>query len=183
MQQQNFEVVQRLAYDKGEQAPCGESIDLLKEYSETEFGAPIFQEIARDAEQAVELGYLTADGVLTDEGMFEDYRPFRISCGASAQGGPNGISLPASYPEHFRVSGQKIHPLAIVHHEMGHTKYGTPAQPEDIVTDEHGSRYSVEHEFEIVKKYENPVREAYGYSPRTSYTNALGETAGTLTRD
>lgn len=175
--QQNFQVVETLVYGKGEQAPCGDSIDLLQEYSQTEFGAPIIAEIAQDALQAVEDGFLTPDGEVTIDGQFEGFEPFRISCGAGAQGGPNGITLPARYPEHFRHSGQDIHPLAIVHHEIGHTKYGMPAQSSDIVTDQHGSRYHVEHELEIVKRFENPVREEYGYAPRTSYTNHLGETA------
>ena len=173
----NFEVVETLVYDKGDKAPCGDSVDLLKEYAQTDFGAPIVAEIARDAQQAVADGLLTPDGDVTEEGMFEGYQPFRISCGTGAQGGPNGIVLPAKFAKRFRYSGQEIHPLAIVHHEMGHTKYGMPAQPSDIVTDEHGSRYSVEHELEIVKRFENPVREEYGYKPRTSYTNHLGETA------
>ncbi|MCA9780333.1 MAG: hypothetical protein KC800_26590, partial [Candidatus Eremiobacteraeota bacterium] len=177
LRSQNFEVVERLVYAKGEEAPCGESIDLLKEYSQTDFGAAMFSRVASDALEAVEDGMLTNDGEVTIDGQFEGYQPFRISCGQSGQGGPNGIVLPASYPEIFRHSGQTIHPLAIIHHEMGHTRYGLPAGPADIVTDEHGSRYHVEHEMEIVRRFENPVREQYGYAPRTSYTNHLGESA------
>lgn len=174
---ENFEVMERLVYNQDELAPCGESVDLLREYAHSDFGAPVVAEIVEDAKQAVEDGMLTSTGELTVDGEFEGYQAFRISCGEVAQGGPNGIFLPASFPEHFKYSGQEVHPLAIVHHEMGHTKYGTPAQASDIVTDEHGSRYSVEHELEIVRQFENPVRELHGYAPRTSYTNHLGETA------
>lgn len=173
----HFEMFQRLAFEKGDRAPCGESVDLLKEYANSDFGRPIVDRIIEDAQVAVSHGYLTDDGVLTDEGVFEGYQPFRISCSSTAEGGFSGIGLPSTFPKTFRYSGEEIHPLAVVHHEMGHTKYGTPAQVSDIVTDEHGSRYHVQHELEIVKKYENPVRESHGYSPRTSYTNHLGETA------
>lgn len=96
LRSQNFEVVERLVYAKGEEAPCGESIDLLKEYSQTDFGAAIFSQVASDALEAVENGMLTNDGEVTIDGQFEGYQPFRISCGLSGQGGPNGIVLPAA---------------------------------------------------------------------------------------
>ncbi len=100
------------------------------------------------------------------ESPFEAYlfghSPFIIeeysSYGAVAQ--PAHVRIGA-FRTHFPVGGQEVDPIAIIHHEFCHTKYGNfdPA-------------YDTNHwrnELYIVRNCENPLREANGYEPRRSY--------------
>ena len=163
---------------RGEEAPRGQALKVIQEYLGSDFGQEMASTVVADFDRALAQGHLSADGEVTLEGQLAGYEPFRIVHGErGAQASLNRIWLPQSFPSHFAGSGQAILPVAILHHEFGHTKYGTPAGSADVVTDEHGSRLSVDHELEIVNRYENPVRLRYGYEPRHSYHNHLGEKA------
>ena len=53
----------------------------------------------------------------------------------------------------FATSGQWVYPVAVLHHEMGHTMFGEAADDE----------------LEAMDEYENPVRLMYGYRARERY--------------
>ncbi|MBT9583870.1 hypothetical protein IV102_11030 [bacterium] len=172
------EKFQAWALGRGEEAPRGQALKVIQEYLGSDFGQEMASKVVADFDRSLAQGHLSADGEVTLEGQLAGYEPFRIVHGErGAQASLNRIWMPQNFPSHFAASGQAILPVAILHHEFGHTKYGTPAGPTDVVTDEHGSRLSVDHELEIVNRYENPVRLRYGYEPRHSYHNHLGEKA------
>jgi len=167
-----------VALGRGEQAPRGQALEVIREYVKTDFGKEMIGKVLTDFDQALAKGWVTPQGELTEEGEFAGFNPFRIVHGPTAQASLREIQLPERFASHFSGSGLEIFPLAILHHEFGHTQFGMPPGPDDIITDQHGSRLRVEHEMEIVRRFENPVRERYGYKPRTSYHNHLGERAG-----
>jgi hypothetical protein len=168
----------KLALARGPQAPRGQALEVLQQYANSDFAQEMIQKVLADYDQAMAQGWVSAEGELTEEGEFAGFTPFRIAHSPdTAQASLREIRLPAHFSSHFSGSGQAIFPLAIVHHEFGHTQFGQPPRPQDVVTDQHGSRLHVEHEMEIVRRFENPVRERYGYAPRDSYHNHLGEIA------
>lgn len=175
-QEQQAQLFLKLALGRGDQSPRLQARAVVEEYVRTDFGQEMVGKVLQDYATAQANGYLDQDGELTIEGQFANFTPFRIvrSTG-SAQATLRQIELPDQFASHFAHSGQAVHPLAILHHEFGHTQFGTPATAQDIVTDQHGSRLHVDHEMAIVNKYENPVRLRYGFDARQSYTNHLGE--------
>lgn len=168
----------QVALGRGEQAPRGQALEVLQEYVRTDFGQEMIGRVLADFDQALARGWVTPQGELTEEGEFAGYLPFRVVHSPdTAAASLREVRLPERFATHFKGSGQRVFPLAIVHHEFGHTQFGQPAKPHEIVTDQHGSRLHVEHEMEIVEKFENPVRLRYGYEARESYHNHLGERA------
>ncbi len=166
----------QVALGRGEQAPRGQALEVLREYVGTDFGQEMIGRVLADFDQALARGWVTPQGELTEEGEFAGYLPFRVVHSPdTAAASLREVRLPERFATHFKGSGQRVFPLAIVHHEFGHTQFGQPAKPHEIVTDQHGSRLHVEHEMEIVEKFENPVRLRYGYEARESYHNHLGE--------
>lgn len=87
----------------------------------------------------------------------------------TAQGQFNGILIPTDFPKYdtFPFSGQRVHPLAIIHHEFGHTKFNPQKDKIRMV--------NLDHERQIVLRYENPVRMLEKnrglYEPRYTYTS------------
>lgn len=169
----------QVALGRGDQTPRGKALEVLREYVRTDFGKEMIGKVLADFDRAAAQGWVTPAGELTESGEFAGFVPFRIvHDDRTASAGLREVRLPERFGTHFSGSGLRIFPLAIVHHEFGHTQFGRPPRSEDVVTDEYGSRLSVNHELDIVKAFENPVRERYGYAPRTSYENHLGERAG-----
>lgn len=169
----------QVALGRGLEAPRGQALEVIREYAKTDFGQEMIGKVLADFDSALQQGWVNAHGDLTEEGEFTGYTPFRIvHSDGSAQASLRRIELPERFGEHFFGSGLPVFPLAIVHHEFGHTQFGQPPRSEDILTDHNGSRLRVEHEMEIVERFENPVRLRYGYEARTSYRNHLGECAG-----
>ena len=166
----------QLALGRGDEAPRGQALEVIRDYVQTDFGQEMVKKVLTDYDQAQLQGLVDSQGNLTDEGEFAGFTPFRIRHSEnSAQASLREILLPAKFASHFSGSGLRVFPLAILHHEFGHTQFGQPPRAEEIVTDHHGSRLHVDHEMEIVEKFENPVRQRYGYAPRESYHNSLGE--------
>lgn len=169
----------QVALGRGLEVPRGQALEVVREYAKTDFGQEMIGKVLADFDQAFNQGWVNARGDLTEEGEFAGYTPFRIvHSDGSAQASLRRIELPEHFAEHFFGSGLRVFPLAILHHEFGHTQFGQPPGSEDILTNQHGSRLRVEHEMEIVERFENPVRLRYGYEARTSYRNHLGECAG-----
>lgn len=120
-------------------AKTSEAYYWLKRYSETEYGALM---IARALK-----------------------RPsFKIrTMNGQAQANTDYISLPADFPRKSNYpSGEKIVPLAVIHHEFEHTLFGT-------VANKHGS---IQDELVAVRALENPVRILHGEEPRYTYYQA-----------
>ena len=169
----------QLALGRGEERPRGQALEVIHEYARTDFGQEMVARVLADFDHALAQGWLDASGNLTEEGEFAGYTPFRVvHSQATAQAGLRRIELPEKFAEHFFGSGLRVFPLAILHHEFGHTQFGQPPRPQDVVSDSHGSRLRVEHEMEIVERFENPVRVRSGYGARLNYHNHLGECAG-----
>ena len=168
----------QVAVGRGEEAPRGQGRQVLEEYVKTDFGQEMIGRVLADFDRALEQGWVTPQGELTEEGEFAGFIPFRVVHSPdTAAASLREVRLPERFASHFRGGGQRILPLAIVHHEFGHTQFGQPAKPHEIVTDEHGTRLHVDHEMDIVERFENPVRLRYGFEPRESYHNHLGERA------
>ncbi len=166
----------KVALASGEDAPRGQALDVIREYVNTDFGAEMVDKVLEDHDKAEKMGLVDDQGRLTEEGEFAGFTPFKIAHSkGSASASLREIRLPEKFSSHFAGSKQEVLPIAILHHEFGHTQFGQPASADDIVTDAHGSRLKVDHEMEIVRRFENPVRQRYGYAPRESYHNHLGE--------
>ncbi len=70
------------------------------------------------------------------------------------------ISLPPQFPlRNTFPSGEKIVPLAVIHHEFEHTMYGTQSNPHGSIKDERVA----------VRDMENPVRVLHNEEPRYTY--------------
>ncbi len=166
----------KVALETGEDAPRGQALDVIREYVNTDFGAEMVDKVLDDHDKAEKMGLVDGQGRLTEEGEFAGFTPFKIAHSkGSASASLREIRLPEKFSSHFAGSKQAVLPIAILHHEFGHTQFGQPAGPDDIVTDAHGSRLKVDHEMDIVRRFENPVRQRYGHAPRESYHNHLGE--------
>lgn len=170
-----FEQLRRLAFASGDEAPAGEGLRWLERYARTDYGAGMVRRVLEDYEAARAAGWVDPEGELTPDGHFAGYVPFRIrGTPGAAAGGSAEIRLPFSFRETFRFGGQRVDPLAIVHHEFGHTRYGLPAGPEDLRETPHGTRLSLEHEVRVVDRFENPVRLRNGFEPRFRYYDEEG---------
>lgn len=89
-----------------------------------------------------------------------------------ATGGHNFVSLPSNFPTltTFPGSTQLVDPLAVIHHEFGHTRFDARnSGPHEI---------SLEDERQVVIYHENPVRMMNGMEPRYTYTNTHTSTEG-----
>lgn len=130
--------------------------DIWEKYAHTDYGALMIQKVldeAGDSPFAVK--------------VIDDVPP---------QAWDNFISFPSSFPPqdaHFRWGGQAIDPLAVMHHEFEHTRFGRFANDAEQIMDD---------EFHAVKDSENPVRVLNGFEPRYTYTqtNPFGEPIQTL---
>jgi len=85
-----------------------------------------------------------------------------------AMGASNHIRLPEEFPimAMYPSTGDKIDPLAVIHHEFEHTIFGKSSH-------EVGS---LEEEVAAVKLHENPVRIINGFKPRYSYYQRATDT-------
>jgi len=97
------------------------------------------------------------------------YKGFNIqqARGLHAKAGGPVIYLPVKFPnsQRFKISGQKIYDLAIIHHEFAHTM---------LVRGKTSGAITLKDELWAVRKAENPVRLKRGvgkYEPRYVYYN------------
>lgn len=170
-----LEQLRRLAFATGDDAPAGEGLRWLERYVRTDYGSGMVRRVLEDYEAARAAGWIDPEGELTPDGHFAGYVPFRIrGTPGAAAGGSAEIRLPFSFRDTFRFGGQRVDPLAIVHHEFGHTRYGLPAGPEDLRETVRGTRLSLEHEARVVDRFENPVRLRNGFEPRFRYYDEEG---------
>lgn len=136
--------------------PDTRTYQTLQAYALTDYGAAMIQKGLAEAES----------------GSFQ----VKIIEDASPQGWNDFMVFPPNFPPeqaHFKISGQPVDPLAIVHHEFEHTRFGRFANHDDDVLAD---------EVHAVRDVENPVRVLNGYEPRYTYTqiDALGQPIQTL---
>ena len=72
------------------------------------------------------------------------------------------------------LGGERIFYLSIIHHEIGHSRYGEGLNATSTVGIPPASGGGNMNELLMVDRYENPVRLMYGYAPRTSYFGGGG---------
>ncbi len=153
-------------------------IALLERFAMSDAGAVWMRAVVDDTIRLFNRGYLEArprasakasprfsemiTGRLSENGLFaNDIEVFKVYAfagpGAVAQPGSIGLGT-EGIKSHFPFSGEAVDRDAILSHEFGHTRYGDPASGSSIVG-----------EAQTVELYENPVRVANGYEPRTVY--------------
>jgi len=125
----------------------------LKEYSETSYGAAMVYRILQDNKKRL-LMKQPLFAVEYDDGAY----------GQDARGGLNKIRLTKDFPDSRPYPGgeRKYFP-AIIHHEMGHTRFFRKNTTDKTMI-------TLEDERQVVINIENPIRMKKGYEPRYSYT-------------
>ena len=172
-------------------------IGLLERFALSDAGAVWFRELADDTLRLLNQGYLEVDetrwqafrvggprprlselitGQLSEAGQFaQDAAVFRFFGfdGFGAMAAFSSIRMGLSgFRCHFPVSGELVDPLAILSHEFGHTRYGEPRSA--------GLPLG---EARTVARYENPVRQANGFPPRSIYYLRVDAARPAITRD
>jgi len=91
----------------------------------------------------------------------------RLFNAGSAKGSTDLIQLPSGYPLlTILKTGDIVDPLAMIHHELGHTRFYRKHQAGKLV--------SIQDEREAVIQMENPVRMYNKNEPRYAYYNGDG---------
>jgi len=124
---------------------------LFEAYAQTDYGALMIQKVLAEAGD----------------------KPFVVKAveGVSPKAWEDIMVFPPNFPRpdaRFAAGGQPVDPLAILHHEFEHTRFGRHAQSlEEILAEEAFT----------VSEIENPVRVLNGYEPRYTYTqmDAVGQ--------
>jgi len=146
----------------------------------------VVERINAEVDEAVAAGLLHPDGRYSLKGAscyygvqvegadcpdykrWKGYRRFVIRHAVdTAEGGLWFVGLPDEFTRAFPYSGQWVVPVAIVAHEIGHTRYGSPMEA--------GREVGLAAELEVTDEYENPMRLMYGYPARERYcSGAVG---------
>lgn len=139
----------------------------LKKYALTSYGSKMFSLLINNFNNAVSHGYLSASGALTQLGKEAIRRqkwmgPFVIAGSAGqATGSSHSVQIPENYDPHFfPIGDEAVDPLALIHHEFGHTHFSS-------VKSENREHLAIERE--VVQLYENPVRLLNKFSERKIY--------------
>lgn len=133
---------------------------------------PVYQLFAAYAQS--DYGALMIQKVLAEAGE----KPFQVKAvdGVSPKAWDDIMVFPPDFPKpgaRFAFGGQAVDPLAILHHEFEHTRFGkNPQSLENILAEEAFT----------VAQVENPVRVLNGFEPRYTYTqlDAMGQPLVTL---
>jgi len=179
---------------KGEAHPLGLPLaapqqSMLERFALSDSGAVWLREIADDTLRLFNQGYLDYDeslwkravkqgrlpplsqlisGRLSEKALFAgDASVFKFSgfAGPGAMAHPGAIGLgDAGLKCHFPASNELVDPMAIISHELGHTRYGDPASGGTLLG-----------EARTVELYENPVRVRNGFEPRVLYFERIGQ--------
>lgn len=181
---------------KGEAHPLGLPLAapqqaLLERFAMSDAGAVWLREIADDTLRLFNKGYLEYDrklwrksvqqgrlpplsrlltGRLTESALFAgDAQVFKFSgyAGPGAMAHPGAIGLgDRGLSCQFPSSSELVDPMAIISHELGHTRYGDPASGGTLLG-----------EARTVELYENPVRIRNGFDPRAVYFERINQGA------
>lgn len=120
----------------------------LKKYALTEYGGVMVARILEDNKKNT-----------TGETRFY----IGIQDNDQARAGHNFLLLPSDFPRlgSFPGTTQMVDPLAVIHHEFGHTKFDSRNSKPHMV--------SLQDERDAVIFHENPVRAINGMEPRYTY--------------
>lgn len=179
---------------KGEAHPLGlplaaPQLALLERFAQSDAGAVWLRNIADDTLRLFNQGNLEYDvkmwkravkqgrlpplsqllsGRLSEKALFAgNVSVFKFSgfAGPGAMAHPGAIGLgDAGLKCHFPASNELVDPMAIISHELGHTRYGDPASGGTLLG-----------EARTVELYENPVRVRNGFEPRALYFERTGQ--------
>ncbi len=123
-------------------------------------------------------GGMMINKILQDHSMpgWERFKKrFRVKLfdGDRAHGDTDWISLPSGFPLLTELAtGDKVDPLAIIHHEFGHTRYYPGHRP--------GKDVTLQDERDVVIHRENPARMYNKNEPRYAYYNDDGDNPMTV---
>lgn len=161
---ESFEVIEHLALDLRPISSDSESYSLLKDYAMTDYGAMTLRKILEDSNQALEKGYIEENGALTSRGkeaLASHLWPGLFIFGStqlSISAGTNSLRLPDHFKESFfPVGSEPVDRLALLNHEMGHTRFGLASRA-SFKALQFLERDHLMLERLTVEKYENPVR-------------------------
>lgn len=144
----------------------------LEKYAMTGYGALMIHKVIQEYELLVKRGAIDEKTNLVNRKVLtkRQYEIFRVLIKdthpngkkAQAGGAANRINLPTNFPSSptYRYGGQKIDPLAVLHHEFEHTRFGT---------DSGHDAGNIKEELVAVERLENPVRALSGLEPRYTY--------------
>jgi len=160
----NFRTFVKLYFYKGGSG----SIDLWSD----NFGHPVGLKPSSLAYKALERYSKTDYGSAVIKEMIyhpDKYKDFSVrdAPSLSAKGDYNVIHLPSKFPgrQRFKIGGQNIFDLAIIHHEFAHTM---------LIRSDPVKNIKIKDELWAVRKAENPIRLKRGggkYEPRYVYYN------------
>lgn len=129
---------------------------LLQEYSGTSYGAVMIKRVLQDNKKV---------------GMKRF--SVRLDDNKTANANTHFISFPSDFPlKEYFPGGEKIDPLAVIHHEFGHTRFFTQHT--------HTALVSIHDERVVVINNSNPVRMLNKFEPRYTYYDGL-ETINIIT--
>lgn len=129
---------------------------MLQEYALTPYGAIMIKRVLKDNEKLTVKRFSV-----------------RLDNNKTANANTYFISFPSNFPlKDYYPGSEKIDPLAVIHHEFGHTRFFTSQKVTAVV--------SIQDERKAVIYNSNPVRMLNKYEPR--YTNYNGaETINIIT--
>lgn len=129
---------------------------MLKEYAKTPYGAVMIKRVLDDNNKPGVKRFIV-----------------RLDDNQTATAGTHFISFPSDFPtKNAFPDGAAIDPMAVIHHEFGHTRYFTNNNKPALVT--------IQDERHAVIHNSNPVRMLNKYEPRYTYYNG-SETINIIT--
>ncbi len=140
-------------------------------YSWPEGGAIIYKkayqailDYAKTPYRAVMINHILRDHSMLGWERFRERFKVKLFDERRAGGSTNSIRLPSGFPLLTVLqTGDKVDPLAIIHHEFGHTRYYSGHRP--------GKDVTLQDERDIVIHRENPARMYNKNEPRYAYYN------------
>lgn len=137
----------------------------LEKYAMTDYGALMIGKVTEEYERLVDNDSIDASTNFANEkALNSGYQIFRVLVDdlKQARGAANRIELPGNFPKRptYLYGGQEIDPLAVLHHEFEHTRFGI---------DSRHDAGDIKEELAAVERLENPVRALSDLEPRYTY--------------
>jgi len=161
---ESHEILENLAFGLNPVSQHSESHDLLFQYAMTDYGAATLKKILSDSNAAIQNGFLLEDGTVTSRGKeaLSQKKWAGVFIFGSTEyiisAGINSLLLPDHFRESFfPVGSEPVDRLALLHHEMGHTRFGLMSQASSKAF-EYLEQDQLMLERFTVQQYENPVR-------------------------
>jgi len=145
------------------------SYGLIKQYALTEYGAISIKMALDDNPSRLLYDDFVSEADFKNKDEYNQKYRFQVRhTNDSPQAGYNHMSFPLSFPNGKPFSGGELKdPLAIIHHEFGHTRFYSGQSKAVKVT--------LKHERKSIIENSNPVRILNGFEPRYTYTHTNGK--------